>query len=128
MAAPARKVVVCSAGFLGWHSCAQHTHTCTLETGKNIAQALLTSSIPTAVQLTSRSPTKLHEQLVHDTALPAARLLPPVAADITQASTLQPAFEGASMVVSLVGIMHSTPDDFERVQWRGAQNVARAAR
>ena len=31
------------------------------------------------------------------------------------------------MVVSLVGIMHGTPKDFEAVQWKGAANVARAA-
>lgn len=31
-------------------------------------------------------------------------------------------------MVSLVGVMHGTVQDFERIQWRGAENVAVAAR
>ena len=31
-------------------------------------------------------------------------------------------------MVSLVGLMHGSPEDFDRMQHRGAQNVARAAR
>lgn len=32
------------------------------------------------------------------------------------------------MVVSLVGIMHGTPAEFDRIQHKGAENVARAAK
>lgn len=38
------------------------------------------------------------------------------------------AFDGATAVISLVGIMHGTPQDFERIQWRGAENVAVCAK
>ena len=67
--------------------------------------------------------------------------------DITKPNTLAPAFEGADVVVSLVGIMHGThagsnlvpkfsdgvkyqgtPRDFDNVQWKGGENVARMAR
>jgi uncharacterized protein YbjT (DUF2867 family) len=37
------------------------------------------------------------------------------------------AFRNASVIVSLVGIMHGTPSDFDRIQHKGAENVARAA-
>ena len=30
-------------------------------------------------------------------------------------------------MISLVGLMHGSPEDFDRIQHRGAQNVARAA-
>lgn len=32
------------------------------------------------------------------------------------------------MVVSLVGIMRGSPQDFEDIQWKGAENVANEAR
>lgn len=51
-----------------------------------------------------------------------------MAIDITEPSTLPPAFKDADVIVSLVGILHGTPAEFERIQWRGAENVARAAR
>ena len=38
------------------------------------------------------------------------------------------AFKDASTVISLVGLMYGSPEDFDRIQHRGAQNVARAAR
>ena len=47
--------------------------------------------------------------------------------DITNPETLAPAFKEASVIVSLVGILHGTPEAFEQIQWRGAENVARAA-
>jgi len=31
-------------------------------------------------------------------------------------------------VISLVGIMHGTPKEFEDIQWKGAENVARATK
>lgn len=58
----------------------------------------------------------------------SASRLQAVPLDITNPSTLIPAFEGAHTVVSLVGIMHGKPTDFERVQWRGAENVAATAK
>lgn len=49
--------------------------------------------------------------------------------DITRSwDTLVPAFEGANTVVSLVGILHGSPQQFEKVQLQGAENVARAAK
>lgn len=48
--------------------------------------------------------------------------------DITKPETLAPAFEGAHTVVSLVGLMYGRPSDFDRIQWRGAENVAKAAK
>jgi len=41
---------------------------------------------------------------------------------------MKEAFKDANVVVSLVGIMHGSPQDFERIQWKGAENVASAAR
>lgn len=55
------------------------------------------------------------------------RLLPSVPVDVTKPTTLSSAFESASLVVSLVGLLQGSPADFERIQWRGAENVAKAA-
>jgi uncharacterized protein YbjT (DUF2867 family) len=41
---------------------------------------------------------------------------------------MKEAFKDASVVVSLVGIMYGSLKDFERIQWKGAENVASAAR
>lgn len=60
--------------------------------------------------------------------VPKDRLLPPVPLDITKPNTLAPAFEDASVVVSLVGLMHGRPQEFDEIQWHGAENVARAAK
>ncbi|KAF7979401.1 hypothetical protein HWV62_42510 [Athelia sp. TMB] len=80
------------------------------------------------VQVSSRSPGKVHAALERDPEVDTARLLPAVSVDITQPHTLAPSFKGADVVVSLVGIMHGTPSDFERIQWKGAENVAHAAK
>ncbi|KAK7059218.1 hypothetical protein VNI00_001845 [Paramarasmius palmivorus] len=107
----ASKAVVCGAGFLGSH----------------IARALATSTaVRHRVQLASRSPTKIHAILKQQ--LPADRLLSPETVDVTKPNTLIPALQDASVVVSLVGIMHGTPQDFENIQWKGASNVAEAAK
>lgn len=101
-----------------------------LSEGSHIAREIITTNSPTRiVQVASRRPERVHRSL-YDSLRPAAqsRLLPPKAVDITDQSTLAPAFQDADVVVSLVGIMHGTPADFERIQWRGAENVARAAR
>uniref|UniRef100_A0A0W0FGB6 NAD-dependent epimerase/dehydratase domain-containing protein n=1 Tax=Moniliophthora roreri TaxID=221103 RepID=A0A0W0FGB6_MONRR len=106
----ASKVVICGAGFLGSH----------------IAQALGTSTaIKHCVQLASRNPVKTYSILEHR--LPADRLLSPATVDITKPLTLTSTFQNAAVVVSLVGIMHGTPQDFENIQWKGAFNVAEAA-
>ncbi|RXW19161.1 hypothetical protein EST38_g6684 [Candolleomyces aberdarensis] len=110
------KIVVCGAGFIG----------------KQIARNLLSSpanrDTKRIVQLSSRNPTPLLqavEKSVPKTSLYQLRAVP---LDITNPSTLAPAFEGAHTVISLVGILHGKPSDFEKVQWRGAENVAATAR
>jgi nucleoside-diphosphate-sugar epimerase len=80
------------------------------------------------VQVSSRSPGSVHAQIASLPEVDKTRLLPPVASDIVNPTTLVPAFEGADVIVSLVGIMHGTTADFERIQWKGAANVARAAK
>jgi len=112
-----QKVVICGAGFLG----------------TNIAKAIIhapttKSKAIRRVQLSSRNPEKTHAALValgSDTV--ADRILPPIAADITKPLTLNTAFKDANIVVSLVGLMYGKPADFDRIQWHGAENVARAA-
>ena len=98
--------------------------------GSNIARAIATASTPNRlVQVSSRRPDRVYRSLLD--ALPAdaqRRLLPPKVVDVTEPSTLASAFQNANVVVSLVGIMHGSPADFERIQWRGAENVALAAR
>ena len=79
------------------------------------------------MQLSSRNPARLLQTLQKDLPLAVTRLQA-TPLDITKPETLAPAFEGARTVVSLVGLMHGKPDDFERVQWRGAENVAKAAK
>ena len=60
--------------------------------------------------------------------LPAEDLLTFQSVDITKPATLVPAFRGADVVVSLVGLLTGPPDLFERVQWKGNENVALAAK
>jgi uncharacterized protein YbjT (DUF2867 family) len=60
--------------------------------------------------------------------VPDGQFLPPVALDITKPETLAPAFKDANTVISLVGIMHGSRKTFEDIQWRGAGNVANAAK
>ncbi|GJE85846.1 complex I NDUFA9 subunit family protein [Phanerochaete sordida] len=108
------KVVICGAGFLG----------------SAVARAVLSASrTPRRVLLVSRNNTaKAHAEIAKS--LPKdqqQRLEPPMDADITKPETLVPAMEGADVVVSLVGLMNGTVEDFERIQWRGAENVAKAA-
>lgn len=81
-----------------------------------------------AVQISSRNPSRIWTILHSDSDLPKDRLLPPAPVDITRPHTLNDAFKGASVVISLVGIMHGSPADFQRIQWKGAENVALAAR
>ena len=100
--------------------------------GSNIAKTILNSSSTTGVtrcvQVSSRKPETIHRTL-QATLKPGSedRLLPPVAADVTKPNTLLPAFKDATAVVSLVGLLHGSPADFDRIQWHGAENVAKAA-
>ncbi|KAF9245766.1 hypothetical protein BU15DRAFT_85459 [Melanogaster broomeanus] len=108
-----QKVVICGAGFLGF----------------NVAKALLSSSgvsLP-RVQISSRRPEKVHDALRTLGDLDHSRLLPPLPADITDPKSLDTALKDADVVVSLVGILRGTPEMFDRIQWRGAENVARTA-
>lgn len=108
------KIVICGAGFLG------------LNIARQIANAPAVGSLVRRVQLSSRNPAPLYARLKKEVL--SDHLLPPVALDITKPPTLTPAFENAQVVVSLVGLMHGTPQQFEDIQWHGAENVARAAR
>ncbi|KAE9400583.1 nucleoside-diphosphate-sugar epimerase [Gymnopus androsaceus JB14] len=109
------KVVICT-GFLGLHC-------------KHITIALTHASLRHQIQLSSRRPQRLYAALQNELSEDEAlKLLPPVPIDITSSSSLLPAFSGASLVVSLVGIMHGSEADFDRIQWKGAENVAKAAR
>ena len=58
----------------------------------------------------------------------SAQILRATALDITEPATLGLACENAHTVVSLVGVLQGTTTDFERIQWRGAENVAKAAK
>lgn len=125
------KIVVCGAGFLGkyYHPTAcLGSYGCT--SGRHIVKTILNTNSSQKletlkhrkVQLSSRNPKKLWDEFNRDG--PNADLLPPVSVDITQPSTLREAFHGADWVVSLVGVMHGTPSDFNKIQWHGAENVA----
>lgn len=130
--APPMKIVVCGAGFLGrFHYIAFHLCRRVLrqDTGSYITKAIVTShssGVIRQLQLSSRNPNSSQDSLASQ--LPTGSLLPPVAVDITTPESLTTAFESAQVVISLVGIMNGSPQDFERIQWKGAANVARAAR
>ncbi|KAI0785012.1 NAD(P)-binding protein [Abortiporus biennis] len=113
-----QKVVICGAGFLG----------------SNIAKAIIHAPAANCkatrrVQISSRHPEKIHHslQVSLDSDVAADHILEPVPIDITNPSTLPPAFQHANVVVSLVGILYGKNADFERIQWHGADNVAKAA-
>ena len=74
--------------------------------------------------LASRNPTSIHDKLFKE--IPDL-LAPPSAVDITKRDSLRHSFEGADMVVSLVGILMGSPATFDQVQWKGAENVALVA-
>ena len=97
--------------------------------GSNIATAISnannTMALLRRVQISSRNPHNVYAKL--KATLPEGHLLPPVPVDVTKGETLAQAFENADAVVSLVGILHGSPAQFEAIQWKGAENVARAA-
>ncbi|EIW87054.1 NAD(P)-binding protein [Coniophora puteana RWD-64-598 SS2] len=111
-----QRIVICGAGFVGSH----------------IAKVLLSASTGLSrnktphIQISSRAPDKVHSSLARNIE-DSHRLLPPCKADVTDPSSLAKAFEDADVVVSLVGTMSSKPDVAEKLQWHGAENVAKAA-
>ncbi|KAG9051032.1 hypothetical protein FS837_000140 [Tulasnella sp. UAMH 9824] len=125
MTSPAstRKVVLLGAGFLG----------------KHIARALAQNPA-NRIQLTSRNPKQLHHILVSSSTASKPELdsfQPPITnptsivqktADITDKSSLVSAFKDASVIVSLVGILNGTKEQFDVIQWKGVQNVISAVR
>lgn len=130
------KIVICGAGFLGESSRVVHSQRCAADqsTGTAIAKRMINATKgPTKapiwrVQLASRDPERVHKSVL-DSSSPeiAQRLQPPRSLDITKPGTLHMAFDDAEVVVSAVGILTGSPNDFERIQWRGAENIARAA-
>ena len=125
------KVVVCGAGFLGtdhfWTIPGGGTDCLP---GSHFTRAIASSTKSNRkVQISSRRPQRIYDSILLKSPelVESGRLLPPVAADITRPDTLKDAFKDASTVISLVGLMHGSPEDFDRVQHRGARNVARTA-
>ena len=98
--------------------------------GSHFARAIASSTKSNCrVQISSRRPQRIYDSIQRKSPelVESGRLLPPVAADITRPDTLKDAFKDASTVISLVGLMHGSPEDFDRIQCRGARSVARAA-
>jgi uncharacterized protein YbjT (DUF2867 family) len=97
--------------------------------GSNIATAISkannASGVLRRVQVSSRNPHIVYTKLKE--VLPRDHLLPPVPVDVTKGGTLTQAFENADVVVSLVGILQGSLAQFEAIQWKGVENVARAA-
>ena len=75
--------------------------------------------------LASRHPTSIHDKLSKEF---ADSLAPPAAVDITNRDSLRNPFEQADVVVSLVGVLMGSPATFDKVQWKGAENIALVAR
>ena len=125
------KVVVCGAGFLGMVRFKvtlgnENDH----RLGSHFARAIASSTRSNfQVQVSSRRPERVYDSILRESPelVESGRLLPPFPVDITRPDTLTEAFKNASTVISLVGLMHGSPEDFDRIQHRGAQNVARAA-
>ena len=94
----------------------------------NSSAPILKGELPGAgrVQISSRKPERIWNSL--RSIVPQDRLLPAVPVDITKKETIPPAFENANVVVSLVGIMHGSAQDFTDIQWKGAENVAKCAK
>ena len=101
-----------------------------LPLGSHFARAFASSTQSNyRVQISSRRPQRIYDSILQKSPelLESERLLPPVPADITRPDTLEEAFKDASVVISLVGLMYGSREDFDRIQHHGARNVARAA-
>lgn len=125
------KVVVCGAGFLGTgYFWAVPISRSDYLPGSHFARVIASSTRSDCqVQISSRRPQRVYDSIHQKSPelIESGRLLPPAPADITRPDTLKDAFKDASTVISLVGLMYGSPEDFDRIQHRGAQNVARAA-
>ncbi|KAF8311181.1 NAD(P)-binding protein [Clavulina sp. PMI_390] len=109
-----RKIVICGSGFLGSY----------------IAKELAKTSLRNIVCLASRNPAPKHAQLLASQSFSSRKeaLSEPLAIDVTQTyESRLPAFAGAHTIISLVGILYGSPQQFDKVQLKGAENVARAA-
>ncbi|CED84925.1 NADH:ubiquinone oxidoreductase, NDUFA9/39kDa subunit [Phaffia rhodozyma] len=108
---PSTKIVIIGAGFLA----------------KYITKTLIAASSRSQIFLASRNPDKLYTDLKH---LGKQISTPYTGIDITdrgQNKRLDEALEGAEVVINLVGILYGSRPVFEAVQWKGAENVARAS-
>lgn len=119
----AHKIVVCGAGFLGHFTTIDAYNCSNMSLGSNIARTLAAGNASRQIQISSRHPQKTLDALNN-----ASSQFSAVPLDITKPETLKFAFRDAAVVISLVGIMHGSPSDFERIQWKGAENVAHAAK
>jgi uncharacterized protein YbjT (DUF2867 family) len=99
-------------------------------TGRRIAHAISQANSTVKplrqLQISSRNSDSLVSSLKRE--LTAEHFLPAVSVDVTKPETLSQAFEGADVVVSLVGILTGSPEAFEKIQWKGVENIARAAK
>jgi uncharacterized protein YbjT (DUF2867 family) len=98
--------------------------------GSHFTHAIASSTKSSCqVQISSRHPQRIYDSILQKSPdlIASRRLLPPVPADITRPDTLKEVFKDAATVISLVGLMYGSREDFDRIQHRGAQNVARAA-
>ncbi|KAK4689081.1 hypothetical protein P7C73_g1040, partial [Tremellales sp. Uapishka_1] len=121
-----RKIVLIGAGFLGRSILFLRLipgQANASRPGSYIARALIADP-RNRVVLVSRHPQAAYDTLSHL----GAQILPPQSADITLPATLGPVLEGASAVVSLVGLLTGSARQFDDIQRKGAENVALAAK
>jgi len=105
-------------------ACGTATRLLTLQlSGRNIASHLLRTN-RYVVKLGSRN--ALRSPLAN--VFSAGGNLGTVEVDVSKPDTLARAFEHADVVISLAGRLQASQHEFEELQWRGAGNVARAAR
>ncbi|KAG9314031.1 hypothetical protein JVU11DRAFT_4810 [Chiua virens] len=81
-----------------------------------IAKALLPAARQlSCAQISSRSPGRVHAVLKSTQDQDHTRLLPPHPADITDSQSLAAAFRIADVIMSLVGLLRGTREQFKRV-------------
>lgn len=126
-----KRVVICGAGFIGRYLllivCYENVYEDRRSSaGSHVARAFASSPVLKRPQivLASRDPTSSYDRLSKE----IDSLAPPAAVDITKRDSLRNPFQGADIVVSLVGILIGSPATFDHVQCKGAENVALAAR
>lgn len=93
--------------------------------GSYVAKALIADP-RNRIQIVSRHPQSLHSKL----STLGAQILPPASVDITSSSSVQElrkAFEGASAVVSLAGLLVGSDKQMKALQEDGARRVGEAA-